>query len=131
MKTIKISARHFILTFCYILLVFKLSSINNLSILDNKSLINFKATDFPDNGKKMTIEEKIKKHEGTFQIQVKDLRYKPNIPYNIDEIIEKNRKQNETVYISLGSAVRLKILSLNEIKGNLNKKMDLISTFTN
>lgn len=129
MKTIKIPARHFMLTFCYILIVFKLSSINQISIFKNTSFVNFKTSDFLDDGKKMTIEEKIKKYEGSFQIQVKDLRYKPNIPYNIDEIIENNQKQNETVYISLGSAVRLKILSLNEIKANSNKKMDLISTF--
>lgn len=119
------------LTFCYILLVFNLSSINDVSILNSKPSLNIMTADLPDNGKKMTVEEKIKKYEGTFQIQVKDLRYKPNIPYNIDEIIEKNRKQNETVYINLGSAVRLKILSLNEIKSNSNKKMELISTFTN
>jgi hypothetical protein len=93
--------------------------------------VRFAHVNFPDDGNKMTIEEKIKKYEGTFQIQVINMRLKPSIPYNIDELIEKNRKQNETVYITLGSSVRLKILSLNEIKINGNKKIDLISTFDN
>lgn len=83
----------------------------------------------PEDGNKLTIEEKLKKYAGTFQIQVKDLRYKPNIPYNIDELIEKNRKQSETVYITLGSAVRLKIFSLDEIKNNSNKKIELITPY--
>lgn len=84
-----------------------------------------------DDGKKTTIEEKLKKYEGTFQIQVKNMRQKPNIPFNIDELIEKNRKQNETVYVPLGSEVRLKILSVDEIKSNNFKKLDLISIFQN
>lgn len=84
---------------------------------------------FQDNGKKMTIEEKLKKYEGTFQIQIKNIRMKPSIPYNIDDIIEKNRKENEINYISLGTDVRLKILSVNDIKKNGGKKLEMISIF--
>jgi len=112
-----------VLTLLAIMIISDLSAVNNVFPAKKLSI------DFPDDGKKMTIEEKIKKYEGTFQIQVKDLRYNPNIPYNIDELIEKNRKQNETVYILLGSAVRLKILSLDEIKTNSGKKIEIISTF--
>ena len=84
---------------------------------------------FQDDPKKTTIEEKLKKYEGTFQIQVKDMRYKPSIPFNIDELIEKNRKPNEVTYVPLGSAVRLKVLPLSEIKNASGKKMEMISTY--
>jgi hypothetical protein len=113
---------------------FNLSLILNLQSINRSSLIQ--SYDFEidflsivDDGRKITIEEKLKKYEGTFQIQIKDPRLKPNIPYNIDELIENNRKQNETVYINLGSQVRLKIFSLAEIQSNSGKKIDLISTF--
>ncbi len=53
--------------------------------------------------------------EGTWQIQVINSRNQPFIPGNIDQMIAENRHASETVYVQLGSEVRLKILSLSEI----------------
>lgn len=86
-------------------------------------------TGLKDNGNKMTIEEKLKKYEGAFQIQVKSMRMKPSIPYNIDELIEKNRKQDENVIISLGTDVRLKVFSVSEAKSNTGKEIPMIVQF--
>jgi hypothetical protein len=118
MKNLKEFIKPFWFLILFVTLVTNLSSASSRFMLNNL-----------DDGKQVNIEDKIKKYEGTFQIQVKDIRCKPSIPYNIDELIEKNRKQTETVYINLGSAVRLKILSLDEIKKNNNKKIDLISAY--
>ncbi|MCD6019680.1 MAG: hypothetical protein K0S53_2801 [Bacteroidetes bacterium] len=74
----------------------------------------------------VTIEEKLHALQGTIQIQVRSMRYKPSIPYNIDEIVEKNRKNNDVVYIELGTDVRLKIFPKSHVA---DKKMELISTF--
>ncbi|MDF2448071.1 MAG: hypothetical protein K0R26_575 [Bacteroidota bacterium] len=115
-----------ILSFTVFLLLLahlKATNVINPIVINTYHIKNF------DDGKPQSIEEKLKKYAGTFQIQVKDPRLKPNIPYNIDELIEKNRKTNETVYIELGSQVRLKIFSSFEIKTNFGKEIDLISTF--
>lgn len=126
MRTQKNNLSFFAFVICITLTASKIFGVHKISGLSsNTTLLVF------DNGKQMTIEEKLKKYQGTFQIQVKSMRQKPNIPYNIDELIEKNRKQSETVYISLGSEVRLKILSLDEIKSNSFKKLDLFSIFQN
>ena len=75
----------------------------------------------------VTIAEKLKKYEGTFQIQVKNPRLKPAIPYNIDELIEANRKETEVTYVQLGTAVRLMVLPKNEI--GKQTKIDIFSTY--
>ena len=67
------------------------------------------------------------KYKGTFQIQVKNPRMKPSIPFNIDELIESNRSNTEVTYVQLGTQVRLMILPKNAIsKGN---KIEMISTY--
>jgi hypothetical protein len=77
--------------------------------------------------KQLTIEQKLEKHKDTFQIQVKDSRQKPSIPFNIDEIIELNRKENEVSYVQLGTMVRIMILPKKEI---LKKRtLELFSTY--
>ncbi|MCG2612164.1 hypothetical protein LZZ90_11665 [Flavobacterium sp. SM15] len=75
----------------------------------------------------LSIDEKLKKYEGTFQIQVKNPRSKPAIPYNIDEIIEQNRSENQVKYVQLGTEVRLMILPKKGIQKNV--KLELISTY--
>lgn len=77
--------------------------------------------------KEITIEEKLDKYKDTFQIQVKDIRMKPSIPYNIDELIESNRAENKVTYVQLGTQVRLMILPKSEILKK--KKIEMISTF--
>lgn len=109
--------------------VFSLIFYNSNSHISNASRIPQELNHKGSDGGKKTIEEKLKKYEGTFQIQLKDVRMKPNIPYNIDEIIEQNRKQTENVYVSIGTYARIKIFSASEIKKNNGKKIDMISSF--
>lgn len=68
------------------------------------------------------IEEKLEKYQGTYQIELINTRQHPLIPYNLDEIIEKNRDDNQVKYVSLGTNVRVKILPKSEItKPNFDK----------
>ncbi len=53
--------------------------------------------------------------EGSWQIQVINSRNQPFIPGNINELVAEKRHASETVYVQLGTEVRLKILSLSEI----------------
>lgn len=53
--------------------------------------------------------------DGTYQFQVIKSRGYPFIPADLDEIIRKNRKEKEIVYVELGSLVILKILPVSEI----------------
>lgn len=77
--------------------------------------------------KEITIEEKLDKYKGTFQIQVKNPRMKPSIPFNIDEMIESNRSNTEVTYVQLGTQVRLMILPKNAISNG--NKIEMISTY--
>jgi hypothetical protein len=78
---------------------------------------------------KLTLDEKLKKYEGTFQIQQKDMRLKPILPYNFDELIENNRTENEVKYVNLGEGLRIMVLPKNKIgKG---EKIEMYSTFDN
>lgn len=76
------------------------------------------------------IEEKLKKFEGTYQIQVINSRQHPLIPYNLDEIIEKNRDKQKIVYVQLGTQVRLEILPEDEIRKSNFKKLQPIANIT-
>lgn len=99
MKRIRLFSIHvFYLIICNLLLL-KLSALDSSALLIHTYNVETNCFHFPDDGKKISIEEKLKKYEGTFQIQIKNPRLKPNIPYNIDKLIETNRKADETVYI--------------------------------
>ncbi len=75
-----------------------------------------------NNKEQKSIEEKLAKYQGTYQIELINTRQHPLIPYNLDEIIEKNRDKTQTKYVSLGTNVRLKILSESEVnKSNFDK----------
>lgn len=76
------------------------------------------------------IEEKLKKYEGTYQVQVINSRQHPSIPYNLDEIILKNRDKKKIVYVQLGSQVRLEILPEEEITKATFKKIPSIANIT-
>jgi hypothetical protein len=52
---------------------------------------------------------------GTYQIQMVNSRLQPYIPGDIDEIVRKNRKKNERVYVKLDNNIRIMILSESEI----------------
>lgn len=53
--------------------------------------------------------------EGTYQIQVINTRNQPYIPSNLKEMVLEKRDATKTIYVSLGTNVRLKILPLSEI----------------
>lgn len=55
-------------------------------------------------------------NKATYQIQLTNPRVKPSIPGNIEELVEKHRDANKIIYFSLGTAVRVKVLPLSEIK---------------
>lgn len=76
---------------------------------------------------KLSIEQKIEKLKGTFQIQVKDSRQKASVPYNIDEIIKSNQKEDEVAYVPLGTMVRIMILPKKELQAKRN--LELFSTY--
>lgn len=52
--------------------------------------------------------------DGTWQVQVINSRSQPFIPGNIHSLVAENRHATETVYVQLGTEVRLKIVSLSE-----------------
>ena len=119
----------FVLLFCIILFA-------QTSIIAKKVelSVDFKKNSLvvQNDDKKMTIEEKLEKYKGSFQIEVKNIRYKPNIPYNIDELIEKNRKSDRVSYVNIGTDVRLKIYPLSQVGKNKNdEKFEMITTFSN
>lgn len=62
-----------------------------------------------------TIEEKLINLEGTYQLQVINVRQQPLIPENLADIIVNNRDQNKVKYVQIADRVRLKILPVNEI----------------
>lgn len=62
-----------------------------------------------------TVSQQNSSAEGTWQIEVVNSRNQPFIPGNINEIVAEKRHTSETVYVQLGTEVRLKILSLSEI----------------
>lgn len=83
-----------------------------------------------DDSKKPTIEEKMEKYYGAYQIEVKNPRYKPSIPYNLDELIEKNRKSFEVSYVQLSDLVRLKIYPVSDIARNkADKDFKVITSY--
>lgn len=98
----------------------ELNKVNSTLIQDDK------------NKNKLTIEEKMAKYHGSFQIEMKSERMKPNIPYNLDELIEKNRKQNEVVFVKISDNTRLKIYPQSEVSKNVNdKKFKVITGYSN
>lgn len=58
------------------------------------------------------------KAKGTYQIQMIDTRSLPTIPLSLIKEIEKNRNDNEIVYLNINSNMRIKILSRTMINKN-------------
>ena len=52
--------------------------------------------------------------DGTFQIEIHNVRHQPNIPGNIIEIVSQNRLQDQTNYIPIVENIRKRIRSKNE-----------------
>lgn len=67
--------------------------------------------------------------DGTFQIEIHNVRYEPNIPGNIMELVTSQRQENETVYYPLDENIRLKILSRNELLSPGFQRLELIKYY--
>jgi hypothetical protein len=67
--------------------------------------------------------------DGTFQIEIHNVRHQPNIPVNILEIVIQNRLENETNYFSLDENIRIRILSKNELLSPTFQKLEFIKYY--
>jgi hypothetical protein len=67
--------------------------------------------------------------DGTYQIEIHNMRLQPNIPGNILEIVATNRSENETIYYPLDQNIRIRIPSRNEIANPNFQKLELIKYF--
>lgn len=56
-------------------------------------------------------QEIISGFDGTFQIEIQNVRYMPNIPGNIIEIVNQNRLDNQTNYYPLDENIKILIPS--------------------
>ena len=54
-------------------------------------------------------------YTGTYQIQVIGSRMQPEIPANICDVVEENRKYDEVAYYKITEYVRIMVLPLNVI----------------
>jgi hypothetical protein len=53
--------------------------------------------------------------DGTFQIEIQNVRYQPNIPGNIMEIVSTHRQDDQIVYYPLDENIRIKIIPRSEL----------------
>jgi hypothetical protein len=67
--------------------------------------------------------------DGSFQIEIHNVRYQPHIPGNILEIISNYRLDNQTVYYPLDENIRIKIISRNELSSPEFQRLDLIKYY--
>jgi hypothetical protein len=77
--------------------------------------------------KKIEASTKTSSIEGTYQLQVINSRANPFIPGNLEELVLNNRNATKTVYLSLGTEVRLMILSTEEISKKDFKKISQVA----
>jgi hypothetical protein len=64
--------------------------------------------------------------DGTYQIEIHNVRHLPYIPENLIEIVNNNRLENETFYFPLDSNIRIRIPSRNEIINPNFQKLEKI-----
>jgi hypothetical protein len=67
--------------------------------------------------------------DGTYQIEIHNVRYQPYIPGNILEIVENSRRDHEVTYYPLDENMRIRILSRDEINNNNFQKLEFIKYF--
>lgn len=65
--------------------------------------------------KEKLVNTTIQNIEGTYQIQVINIRDQPYIPANLTQLVIDNRHTTDIVYVNLGTSVRLKIIPTAEI----------------
>ena len=67
--------------------------------------------------------------DGTFQIEIHNVRHQPNIPGNIIEIVIQNRLQDQTNYIPLDENIRIRIPSKDELLSPTFQKLEFIKYY--
>jgi len=67
--------------------------------------------------------------DGTFQIEIHNVRHQPNIPGNIFEIVSQNRLQDQTNYIPLDENIRIRIPSKDELENPTFQKLEFIKYY--
>lgn len=67
--------------------------------------------------------------DGTYQIEIHNVRHKANFPGNIKDIVNINRRENETVYIPLDSNIRIKIPSRAEVNNPNFEQLEFIKYY--
>lgn len=67
--------------------------------------------------------------DGSFQIEIHNVRYQPNIPGNILEIVSEHRHESQTVFYPLDQNIRIKIISRNDLLSPGFQRLDLIKYY--
>ena len=67
--------------------------------------------------------------DGTFQIEIHNIRHQPNIPGNICEIVSQNRLENQTNYFPLDENIRIRIPSKDELLSPTFQKLEFIKYY--
>ena len=65
---------------------------------------------------KQEFTELLNEIEGTYQVQMINVRYKPALTSDIYTQIKQERSQNETVFITVTDNIRIKVLSVDAIE---------------
>ena len=67
--------------------------------------------------------------DGTFQIEIHNVRYQPNIPGNIMEIVSTHRQDDQIVYYPLDENIRIKIIHRSELLAPNFQRLGLIKYY--
>jgi hypothetical protein len=67
--------------------------------------------------------------DGTYQIEIHNVRFQPNIPGNILEIVQNNRLEHMSKYYNLDENIRIHILSRDEINSADFQRLDFIKYY--
>lgn len=67
--------------------------------------------------------------DGTYQIEIHNVRYLPNIPGNIEEIVSNHRTDNVTVFFPLDENIRIRIPSREELLDPNFQPLELVKYF--
>ena len=67
--------------------------------------------------------------DGTFQIEIHNVRHQPNIPGNIMEIVFTHRQDDQIVYYPLDENIRIKIIPRSELLAPNFQRLGLIKYY--
>lgn len=67
--------------------------------------------------------------DGTFQIEIHNVRHQPSIPGNIMEIVSTHRQDQQVIYYPLDENIRVKIIPRCELSAPNFQRLDLIKYY--